>query len=205
MHSNFLKIQKSKNFKQMKQLLLSIILVFVLIPLNAQDESKKDTKKKGFVIDSTSVFSLDKTIKTLYKTISAEKNQDRNWKQFKYLFKPDAKLIPAGKNNEGKYNARYLSPDDYIKNSSKWLKTNGFIEREIHRKVNIFGNIAHVFSTYKCFHNQKEKKPFMRGINSIQLLNDGKRWWIVNIFWSQETKKHPIPKAYLPRKKPKKE
>jgi len=29
----------------------------------------------------------------------------------------------------------------------------------------------------------------MRGIKSIQLFNDGKRWWIVNIYWTQETTK----------------
>ena len=39
----------------------------------------------------------------------------------------------------------------------------------------------------------------MRGINSIQLMNDGERWWIINIFWMQESEEHPIPEAYLPQ------
>jgi hypothetical protein len=37
----------------------------------------------------------------------------------------------------------------------------------------------------------------MRGINSIQLFNDGKRWWILSIYWQHESKQHPLPKEYL--------
>jgi hypothetical protein len=37
----------------------------------------------------------------------------------------------------------------------------------------------------------------MSGINSIQLIFDGNRWWIVNIYWTGETKENPIPKKYL--------
>ncbi len=171
---------------------------FCFFAQNIQEKEK--AKATEFVVDSTKVLTLDKTIKTLYQVISAEKEEDRNWKQFKYLFHPNAKLIPSGKNSEDVYKARYLSPGDYIKSSSDWLKLNGFVEKEIHRKVNAFGNIAHVFSTYESYHSKDDEAPFMRGINSIQLLNDGKRWWIMNIFWSQETEDNHIPKAYLPRK-----
>jgi len=65
------------------------------------------------------------------------------------------------------------------------------------RHTEIYGNIAHVFSTYEAFKTRDDKKPFMRGINSFQLLNDGKRWWVVNIFWQAETPDNPIPKKYL--------
>jgi len=41
--------------------------------------------------------------------------------------------------------------------------------------------------------------PFMRGINSIQLLNDDNRWWIINIYWTQESEENPIPDMYLPK------
>jgi hypothetical protein len=38
----------------------------------------------------------------------------------------------------------------------------------------------------------------MRGINSVQLFNDGRRWWIVSIYWQQENASVPIPEKYLP-------
>ncbi len=187
----------------MKTRLIFLLLTSVSLCLNAQKKPKTKTEKtkKTFVIDSSKVLTLHKTVKALYEVISANKKENRNWKQFRFLFYPSAKLIPSGYNEDGVYKTKFLTPDEYIKNSENWLKLNGFIEKEIHRDVNTFGNIAHVFSTYQCYHDTKDKKPFMRGINSIQLLNDGKRWWILNLYWAQETEKHPIPKAYLPRKK----
>ena len=38
----------------------------------------------------------------------------------------------------------------------------------------------------------------MRGINSIQLVNDGKRWWIASVVWDTEQPDNPIPAQYLP-------
>lgn len=186
---------------KMKKLSLFILVVCMTISLQAQKktEAKKASEKKEFKVDSTKVSTLDKTIKTLYKVISAEKEEDRNWKQFKYLFHPDAKLIPTGMNVDYEYKAKYLTPGEYIKNSQKWLKMNGFIEKEIHRSVNTFGNIAHVFSTYESYYSKDDVKPFMRGINSIQLFYDDDRWWIINLFWAQETEEQAIPKSYLPR------
>ncbi|MFV9551271.1 hypothetical protein [Algibacter sp. PT7-4] len=174
----------------MKNLLAIICFSAFSLSINAQE-------KQEFVIDSSAVLTLDSTIKTLYKVISGEKDEERNWKQFKYLFKPHAKLIPSGKDKQGNYKVRYMSPDDYIKSSGKWLVENGFFEKEIHRKVDVFGNIAQVFSTYEAFYSASNEKPFMRGINSIQLLNDGERWWVINIYWAQENKNNPIPKKYL--------
>lgn len=145
------------------------------------------------------VESLDSTIATLYAVISGEKGEARNWSQFKFLFTKDARLIPSGKRKDGTYGARYLTPDDYINSSGKWLLENGFFENELHRVTESFGNITHVFSTYESFHSKADEVPFMRGINSIQLLNDGRRWWIVSIYWTQETEENPIPKEYLPQ------
>lgn len=186
----------------MKKLACLLVLSCFAISIQAQKKSitKAKTETKVFVIDSSKVLTLHKTIKTLYEVISAEKDEERNWKQFKFLFYPNAKLIPTGMNPDFEYKAKHITPDEYIKSSEKWLKMNGFIEKEINREVNTFGNIAQVFSTYNCFHTAEDKKPFMRGINSIQLINDENRWWIVNLFWAQETEDNPIPKRYLPRK-----
>ena len=93
--------------------------------------------------------------------------------------------------------SRVLTPDDYISRSGPLLETNGFFEREISKRVEKYGNIAHVFSTYESRHAKDDEKPFARGINSFQLMNDGKRWWIVTIFWQGEDDKNPLPAEYL--------
>ena len=76
----------------------------------------------------------------------------------------------------------------------------GFFESELARRVEMYGSIAHVFSTYESRHAAGDK-PFARGINSFQLLNDGKRWWVVTIYWQAETPENPLPKEYLKSKK----
>ena len=45
----------------------------------------------------------------------------------------------------------------------------------------------------------KDAEPFPHSINSIQLLHDGRRWWIVNIYGTAETPENPIPARYLPK------
>ena len=177
----------------MKKLIFFFCLSILSIPTKAQVTSEKsmDYLEK--------VKTLDSTIETLYAVISGDKGVERDWELFKFLFKPDAKLIPTGKNDKGDFMVRYMKPDDYVKGSGKWLVDNGFFEKEIYRKTDGFGSIAHVFSTYESFRSEADEEPFMRGINSIQLLYDGGRWWIINIFWTQETEFNEIPKVYLPK------
>jgi hypothetical protein len=70
---------------------------------------------------------------------------------------------------------------------------------EVSRKVDQFGGIAHVFSTYEARRKADDAQLLARGINSIQLFNDGKRWWIVSVYWQAERPDSPIPAAYLPK------
>ncbi len=143
------------------------------------------------------VKTIDTTIETLYSVISGQKGETRNWELFRFLFHKDAKLMPSGNNRLGVTGIKYMTQDQYIETSGKWLQENGFFEKEIGRKTDQFGNMAQVFSTYESYRTATDTKPFMRGINSIQLLFDGKRWWILNIFWQGETEEQPIPKKYI--------
>ena len=149
--------------------------------------------------DPKDVSSIDAIIAALYDVISGPAGQKRNWDRMRTLFIPEARMMPTGKRPDGSYARRVLSVEDYINSSGPQLEKNGFFEREIGRKTDQFGNIVQVFSTYDSKRALADEKPFMRGINSIQLWNDGKRWWIVNIFWQSETPDTPIPEKYLQR------
>ncbi|MGB7584531.1 MAG: hypothetical protein WBM11_06780, partial [Terriglobales bacterium] len=72
----------------------------------------------------------------------------------------------------------------------------GHFEREIAEHVEIYGNIANVWSSYESRKTPDDPKV-ARGINSIQLMNDGKRWWISGAQWQHETPDTPIPAKYL--------
>lgn len=144
------------------------------------------------------VSSIDGIMKAVYDVISGDAGKPRDWDRMRTLFYRDARMIPSGKNPQtGVVGARALSVDEYITRNEPFFAKEGFFEREIARRTETYGNIAHVFSTYESLHSLSDKKPFARGINSFQLLNDGKRWWVMTIFWQGETAENPIPKEYL--------
>lgn len=172
-----------------------ILMLFWIGAVAAQQTAPATTLDQKYL---GKVATIDATVTSLYQVISGEKGEERNWELLKYLFHPDAKMISSGKNREGVVGARYSTPDDYIAYSGKWLVDNGFFEEELNRVTEQFGSLAQVFSTYQTFHAKEETVPFMRGINSIQLLYDGERWWVINIYWTQETASNPIPQKYLP-------
>ena len=112
------------------------------------------------------------------------------------LFAPEARLIPTGKNEDGKIGFRMWTVEDYISTAGASLERDGFFETETNRVVDDYGTITQVFSTYDSRRTLEDEKPFARGINSIQLMKDDTRWWIVNILWMGETTAYPIPKKY---------
>ncbi|MEO8041613.1 MAG: hypothetical protein ABI646_03285 [Acidobacteriota bacterium] len=175
----------------MKKLLLLIVAVIFISTNSIGQTAPKEADPKD-------VASLDSIMKAVYDVISGDAGKARDWNRFRSLFHPDARLIPSGKNPQtGVIGARVMTPNDYAERSGPYLEKNGFHEREIARHVDQWGNIAQVFSTYASFHKSDDKEPFMRGINSFQLLNDGKRWWVITIYWQQESAENPIPKQFL--------
>lgn len=179
----------------MKKYLLLCLFIFTFsLSGFAQQTPSLATAKEANPED---VASIDSIMKAIYDVISGDAGQKRDWDRFRTLFHKDGRLIPSGKNKEGVVGARAFTPDEYITRSSPFMEKEGFFERELARKTDVYGNIAQVFSTYESFHKKDDKTPFARGINSFQLLNDGKRWWVITIYWQGETPENPIPKEYL--------
>ncbi len=147
------------------------------------------------------VASLDAILKTLYDVISGPAGQARNWDRFRSIMVPNARLMPTGSRPGGAgASVSMLSAEDYVKRAGPGLERNGFFEREIHRVTEAYGNIVHAFSTYESRRTADlSEKPFSRGINSIQLLKDGGRWWVVSIYWDSERPGNEIPAKYLPK------
>ncbi|MEP5611560.1 MAG: hypothetical protein ABJP45_04890 [Cyclobacteriaceae bacterium] len=168
--------------------LIPILLIALVLPYVGSSQDERLSKVK----------TLDSTIETLYGVISGEAGEKRDWELFKYLFTADAQLIPTVI-REGKPSYISWTPDIYIQNAGVRIEESGFFEKEINRVTESFGSVTHVFSTYESYRTAKDEEPFTRGINSIQFMNDGSRWWIVNIYWTAESGDNPIPKKYLPK------
>lgn len=149
---------------------------------------------------SEEVKSVDGIIAALYDVISGPAGQARNWDRWRGLFAPDAQLLPTGHRPDGTHGYRKMTAEQYATTVGPVLERDGFFESELGRATETFGNIVHVFSTYDSKRTLKDEKPFARGINSIQLMNDGKRYWILSVMWDSERADNPIPAKYLTRK-----
>lgn len=141
--------------------------------------------------------TIEGTVAAVYKVISGPAGEKRDWDKMRSLFQPEARMIAVGKTPTGEVRKRSITVEDYIKQSGPILEERGFFEKEVTQKTEQYGNIAHVFSTYEARTKLSDDKPVMRGINSFQLWNDGKRWWVVTIYWQYEDPSTVIPDKYL--------
>jgi len=142
------------------------------------------------------VHSIESTIDAVYNVISGPKGQPRNWTRMRSLFVPGARLAPI-RETGSHADVLFLDIDGYIERASKRMESEGFFEKSIANRVEVYGNMVEVWSTYESRHATSDPKPFARGINSFQLLKDGDRYWVVQILWDAETPTTPIPEKYL--------
>ena len=186
-------------------ILISLMVILSSVSSLAQTEQAtpsptpkpQSTEATAPAANPADVGSIDAIIAAVYDVISGPAGKKRDWDRMRSLFMPGARLIPTGPRPSGGYGSRALTVEDYVTRGTPLFEKEGFFETELARRTETFGQIAHVFSTYESRHAPTEAKPFQRGINSIQLMNDGKRWWIVTIFWQGEDEKNPLPEKYL--------
>ena len=152
------------------------------------------------VANPADVESIDAIIAASYEVISGPAGRKRDWARERSLFYPGARLIPTA-TVPGQTNVDLapivLDVEGYIARVEPLFAKEGFYETEVARRTEQFGRIAQVWSTYESRHNPSEPKPFMRGINSFQLFNDGQRWWILSVYWQHESSQYPLPEKYL--------
>ena len=179
----------------MKKLLAIATLVVALCPcaptLTAQGTSKAPAPSADGV-------SVDAIIAALYASVSHPNDGEPNFDRMRAIFLPVGMLIPPKKPQEDLFTV--LDVDGFQDRVVKFEATarakgdpTAFFEKEVARKTDCFGNICQIFSTYESRRAPSDEKPFVRGINSIQLVRDGKRWWIASVIWDTERPDNPIP------------
>jgi len=145
-------------------------------------------------------YSIEGIVTTAYALISGPAGQARDWDAFRALFIPGARMIPTNRaihGSTGGHPPEVMDVETFIRTTAPVIETTGFEERQVAMRVERFGCVAHAWSTYESRHAPEDAEPFSRGINSIQLYDDGARWWLVTIFWDSERPDNPIPHEYL--------
>jgi hypothetical protein len=160
----------------MKRLALGIIVLVISPAVKAADGD-----------------SIDTAIRGLYDVISGPAGP-RDWPRFRAMFTEGARLIPTRTTPQGP-TITVMTPDDYATRAGAGFEKNAFYESEVSRRLEVFGNVAHAFSTYESRRAPGEK-PFARGINSIQLVKTAGGWRIVTVVWDSEREGNPLPEKY---------
>jgi len=136
---------------------------------------------------------IDKTVLAVYDVISGPPGQKRDFERMRSLFAPGATMKAIGPKG-----LRGGTVEDYISRNAAVLEKEGFTEKELGRKVELWGNLATVWSSYDgrtangSFHE--------RGINSFQLVKVDGKWLVASILWQEETPANPLPADMNPGK-----
>ena len=160
----------------------------------ASAQANAESAAKVPVARTEDVKSIDSILTALYAVISGPAGE-RDWDRFRSLFMPQGRLTAAIKHTDGSTRVHAMGVEDYAKGAGTYFAQHAFYESPIVNRVQTFGNVSQVFSSYESRHAPAEA-PFARGVNSIQLLNDGSRWWVVSILWDEERSDNPLPKEF---------
>ncbi|HBQ58792.1 MAG TPA: hypothetical protein DD671_03995 [Balneolaceae bacterium] len=172
----------------MKKLFTILLIALFGVQFATAQVSEKQRQKD--------VESIDNLMEALYASISGEQGEPRDWDRFRNLMLPGSRLIPTGGGENGKNTYQVMTPGEFIENTNSYFVENGLYEYEINREEHHYGRVVHVMSTYGSKRSEMDAEPFNKGINSIQLFNDGERWWVVTIYWAHESADNPIPERY---------
>lgn len=151
----------------------------------AQPEAPSDEEQVRALIQET------------YDVISGGIGVERDWQRMRDQCAEGARMIPMIDSPDGSVPLIW-TVDDYIERAGPSLLRVGFHEKEIHAVTEIYGDIAHVFSTYEGRRDDRPDAPPIRGVNSFQLVKVKGKWKVMTILWHQESESTPIPAKYLP-------
>lgn len=136
---------------------------------------------------------INRAIRSVYAVISGPPGQKRDFDRMRALFSPGATMKAVGPKG-----VRGGSVEDYIKRNTEVLEREGFMERELGRRVEIWGGLATAWSAYDG--RTADGKFHERGINSFQLVKVDGQWLVASILWQEETPEFPLPKDLIGKK-----
>ena len=143
------------------------------------------------------VATVDGIIQAFYEVVNGPAGTPRQWARDRTLYIPEVRFAEARTLPDGGVSTTVWSHKQFAADTDAFAFQEGFFEREIHRVTWRWRNIAHVLSTYES-RRSPDGGVTARGVNSIELFWDGKRWWIASAIWQPEGPGQAIPRNLLP-------
>jgi hypothetical protein len=136
---------------------------------------------------------ISAAVDEMYAMISGPKGP-RDWSRQANCFHPAARQMRTSLDEIGRPVMKMMSLEQYARDTSPYFAENDFFEIEIGRRIDLFGNMAHVWSAYEARRSLDDDEPERRGINSIQLFRDPELGWrIVSMIWDNERDGVEVP------------
>jgi len=129
---------------------------------------------------------VETLVQAMYACISGPAGAPRDWPRFRFLHRADALSLRTVIDADGRPRAEVFGVEAYIANVEPFFAQNSFFEIETSQRCERFGQVAHVWSRYEARPSPDSPVVLKRGANSIQLFNDGLRWWVVSTIWDNE-------------------
>lgn len=117
----------------------------------------------------------------------------RDWSRQANCFLPEARQVRTWVDENGRPQMLAMGLDEYAANVTPFFADNAFYEVETKRRIDRFGNMAHVWSNYEARTSPAAGDVERRGINSIQLFRHPDLGWrIVHMIWDNERPDNPL-------------
>jgi hypothetical protein len=127
--------------------------------------------------------ALEAAIQRLYEVISFTEGGTPDWAGMRALFAPGARITRVTPEA-----VDALDLTEFEAMFTELLDCGAvlsFFEYETARRVEFFGSVAHVLSSYETKRAPDALSPFGRGINSIQFLWTRDRWSVISLLWDE--------------------
>lgn len=168
-----------------------LTLAAAAVPAHADNNPLGATAACGPDVPGIGAGSPQAVVGALYEILSGPAGSKKDWARMHSLFAPGALVTPTW-HGAAAFLAAPQTPQQFSALNERLLGHRDFFERETSSQVLLFGHMAHVWSGFETS-TSAGGPPRARGINSFQLLNDGRRWCILSATWDLETPAHPVP------------
>lgn len=175
---------------------------FAMLPTacaqQASAPARRHVQVASIPADPRDVSTIDGIVKAYYEVICGPPGKPRQWARDRTLYIPGIRFVIIDDDPKRGTTAHLLTHQEFVDASDADAVGKGFYERQVHRVMHRFGNVAHVFSTSEM-RRTPDGPVLSRSLDSLEMYWDGKRWWIVcaNI-WPRERPDNPLPAEFRP-------
>ncbi|MCC5921342.1 MAG: hypothetical protein LAT68_16630 [Cyclobacteriaceae bacterium] len=113
--------------------------------------------------------TVEGTVAEVLQFISGKAGKERDWDEFRSLFRVEAQFTVLNRDAAGKEQVTHFSLEQFVRKVGPSYESRDFFERQLNIKIDEYNGIAQVFQTFEVEANDRKDQ----GINSFQLLYQG--------------------------------